>query len=168
MTAAAGVVHEEFHGREFAQRGGPFEMAQLWVNLPAKDKGARPATRTSSTAEIPGVALPGGRRHGARDRGDLPGSDGPAHTFTPIAGGRSRMNGAKRIEIDVPDGWTTALVVLRGSLRVNGSEPIAEAEVGLFDRSGTSVAIDEAREARGLLSWPASRSTSRSRGWGRS
>ena len=38
MTAASGVVHEEFHGREFARRGGMFEMVQLWVNLPARDK----------------------------------------------------------------------------------------------------------------------------------
>ena len=42
MTAASGLVHEEFHGREFARRGGPFEMVQLWVNLPAKDKMAPP------------------------------------------------------------------------------------------------------------------------------
>ncbi len=38
MTAASGLVHEEFHGRDFAQRGGVLEMVQLWVNLPAKDK----------------------------------------------------------------------------------------------------------------------------------
>ena len=38
MTAASGIVHEEFHGRDFARRGGMFEMVQLWVNLPAKDK----------------------------------------------------------------------------------------------------------------------------------
>ena len=42
MTAASGLVHEEFHGREFARRGGMFEMVQLWVNLPAKDKMAPP------------------------------------------------------------------------------------------------------------------------------
>lgn len=38
MTAASGIVHEEFHGGDFARRGGPFEIVQLWVNLPAKDK----------------------------------------------------------------------------------------------------------------------------------
>jgi len=42
MTAGAGLVHEEFHSAEFAQSGGLFEMAQLWVNLPAKDKMAAP------------------------------------------------------------------------------------------------------------------------------
>ena len=62
-----------------------------------------------------------------------------------------RMNGAIRTEIAVPDGWTTAFVVLRGSLRVEGAEPIQVAEVGLFDRSGTGVAIDAASEARALL-----------------
>ncbi|HRM22328.1 MAG TPA: pirin family protein, partial [Neisseria sp.] len=38
MTAGAGIVHEEFHAESFGKRGGEFEMAQLWVNLPAKDK----------------------------------------------------------------------------------------------------------------------------------
>ena len=29
MTAASGLVHEEFHGRDFARRGGMLEMVQL-------------------------------------------------------------------------------------------------------------------------------------------
>ena len=58
MTAASGLVHEEFHGRDFARRGGPFEMVQLWVNLPAKDKMAPPGyqgilDRADSEGESP-------------------------------------------------------------------------------------------------------------------
>lgn len=40
MTAGAGIIHEEFHSEAFSQSGGLFEMVQLWVNLPAKDKNA--------------------------------------------------------------------------------------------------------------------------------
>ncbi|MDP1791299.1 MAG: pirin family protein, partial [Methylibium sp.] len=42
MTAGRGIVHEEYHGSDYARRGGPFEMLQLWVNLPAKDKRVAP------------------------------------------------------------------------------------------------------------------------------
>lgn len=52
----------------------------------------------------------------------------------------------------MPDGWTTALVVLRGALGVNGAEPIREAEVGVFDRLGAGVAIaGGGSESRALL-----------------
>ena len=59
MTAASGIVHEEFHGREYARRGGLFEMAQLWVNLPAKDKWAPPGYQGSWSR--PAVSLPRGQ-----------------------------------------------------------------------------------------------------------
>ena len=62
-----------------------------------------------------------------------------------------RLDGDERSELDLPDGWTTALVVLRGELRVNGAEPMQAAEVGLFDRVGTGVKIESAKEARALL-----------------
>src|SRR5882724_4677465 len=61
MTAASGLVHEEFHGREFARRGGTFEMVQLWVNLPARHKMAPPRYQTLLKDEIPTVRLPDGR-----------------------------------------------------------------------------------------------------------
>jgi len=60
MTAASGIVHEEFHGREYAKRGGPFEMVQLWVNLPRKDKTAPPGYQAIVDGQIPSVALAGG------------------------------------------------------------------------------------------------------------
>ena len=53
MTAASGLVHEEFHGREFARRGGLFEMVQLWVNLPAKDKRTPPRYQAIDDPQIP-------------------------------------------------------------------------------------------------------------------
>src|SRR5713101_6507887 len=59
MTAASGLVHEEFHGREFARRGGMFEMVQLWVNLPAKDKMAPPRYQSIVSSQIPTLGLRG-------------------------------------------------------------------------------------------------------------
>jgi redox-sensitive bicupin YhaK (pirin superfamily) len=127
MTAASGIVHEEFHGREYARRGGPFEMVQLWVNLPARDKKAPPGYQGILDSQIPSV------------------------TFTPMQVADLRLSGDERSELVVRDGWTTALVVLRGELRVNGAEPIRAAEVGLFDRHGSLIRVDAAADARALL-----------------
>jgi hypothetical protein len=151
MTAASGLVHEEFHGRDFARRGGVFEMVQLWVNLPAKDKMAPPRYQGIVSDEIPVVDLADG---GGRVRviaGEFAGASGPAKTFTPIHVWDLRLASDRRTDLAVPDGHTTALVVLRGSLRVNGSEEIGAAEVGLFDRAGARICIDGATDAVALL-----------------
>jgi redox-sensitive bicupin YhaK (pirin superfamily) len=123
MTAASGIVHEEFHGREYAERGGPFEMVQLWVNLPRKDKMSPPGYQAIEDGRIPAVALPGGLGTARVIAGELAGAKGPARTFTPMLVADLRLSGGKA-EIPVPDGWTTALAVLHGSVRVEGSEPI--------------------------------------------
>ena len=150
MTAASGIVHEEFHGREYAKRGGPFEMVQLWVNLPRKHKTAPPGYQPIEDRQIPALPLPGGLGTARVIAGEFAGVTGPARTFTPMQVVDLRLDGATRAELEARDGWTTALVVLQGSVRV-GPETIAEAEVALFDRAGHGLPIDEAREARALL-----------------
>ena len=151
MTAAGGIVHEEFHGRDFAKRGGMFEMVQLWVNLPAKDKMSASHYQGINYSRIPTVSLPGGQGIARVIAGEYAGVKGPAQTFTPIHVWDLRLNSNQQIELDVPDGYTTALVVLKGKLQVNGSESIGEAEVGVFDRSGKSIRIDTAEEVTALL-----------------
>ena len=151
MTAASGIVHEEFHGREYAKRGGPFEMVQLWVNLPAEDKKAPPGYQGILDNQIPAVSLPRGQGTVRVIAGEFLGVKGPARTFTPMHVCDLRMSGDERTELVAPEGWTTALVGLRGELYVNGAEPIGAAEVGLFDRAGAGIQIDTAKEARALL-----------------
>lgn len=151
MTAASGLVHEEFHGREFARRGGMFEMVQLWVNLPARDKMAAPRYQSILNREIPAVSLPGAQGTVRVIAGEFAGAKGPAKTFTPIHVWDLRLESDQRVDIPVPDGWTTMLAVLKGTVRVNGSEPIGAAEVGLFDRAGSRIGIDGGKGVTGLL-----------------
>ena len=151
MTAAAGLVHEEFHGRDFARSGGLFEMVQLWVNLPAKDKKAPPRYQGIVSGQIPTVRLTDDHGTVRVIAGEFAGTKGPARTFTPMHVWDLRLASDQRTDIVVPDGYTTALVVLRGAVRVNGSEAIGAAEVGLFDREGESICIDSAKDATALL-----------------
>ena len=151
MTAAAGLVHEEFHGRDFARSGGLFEMVQLWVNLPAKDKKAPPRYQGIVSGQIPTVRLTDDHGTVRVIAGEFAGTKGPAMTFTPMHVWDLRLASDQRTDIVVPDGYTTALVVLRGAVRVNGSEAIGAAEVGLFDRQGESICIDSAKDATALL-----------------
>ena len=152
MTAAAGLVHEEFHGSAYARRGGPFEMVQLWVNLPARDKRSRPGYQAIASADIPIVELAGAHNTARIIAGELAGVKGPARTFTPIHVWDLRLDGDTPVELTVPEGYTTLLAVLRGSLRINGSdEAVGAAEVALFDRARERIRIDRAEQATALL-----------------
>ncbi len=151
MTAAAGLVHEEFHGPNFAQTGGPFEMVQLWVNLPAKDKMAPPRYQGITSDRIPVVELPDGQGSLRVIAGDFDGAHGPAQTFTPIHLWDLRLAGGKQVSLAVPEGYTTLLVVLEGAVQVGGSEPIAEAEIGICDRAGTTLVLDCQQDSVALL-----------------
>lgn len=151
MTAASGLVHEEFHSPDFAKRGGQFEMVQLWVNLPAKDKMAEPRYQGILNSQIPTVALPNGCGTVRVIAGELAGEKGPALTFSPMQVWDVQFTGDASTAIETPEGYTTLLVVLKGSVRINDTETIKEAEVGLFERVGEKINIENAAGARVLL-----------------
>ncbi|MDF1485715.1 pirin family protein [Ramlibacter sp. H39-3-26] len=141
MTAAGGIVHEEFHSQAFTGRGGTLEMVQLWVNLPARDKMAAPGYQTLADASIPGVALPGGAGRVRVIAGAFGGRHGPARTFTPMDVWDVRLAQGGTARFETPDGHTLALVVLHGTVRVNGETVVREVELAQFDRAGGGVEI---------------------------
>jgi redox-sensitive bicupin YhaK (pirin superfamily) len=142
MTAASGILHEEFHSEAFTRTGGTLEMVQLWVNLPAKDKMAPPRYQTVLDGDIPSVSLAGGVGQVRVIAGNFHGSVGPAQTFTPIDVWDLRLNQGGTVELSVADGRTFALVVLRGAVLVNGHTVAAEAQMVMLDRSGTDVTLE--------------------------
>ena len=151
MTAAGGLVHEEFHGRDYARRGGMFEMVQLWVNLPAQYKMSAPKYQPILNQEIPAVRLPDDNGTVRVIAGEFGGMKGPAKTFTPIHVWDLRVTRGREIDLPVPEGYTTILVVLRGGISADGSETIQSAEAGLFDRAGESIKIKTTDETTALL-----------------
>jgi redox-sensitive bicupin YhaK (pirin superfamily) len=151
MTAASGILHEEFHSEAFTRNGGTLEMVQLWVNLPARDKMAAPGYQTLLDADIPSVALPDGAGRVRVIAGAFDGRRGPAHTFTPIDVWDLRLNAGGTARLEVPAGRTLALVVQRGTVRVNGREGIGEAQLVQFSREGTAVEITADGDAMLLL-----------------
>lgn len=140
MTAGGGILHEEFHSEGFARSGGPFRMVQLWVNLPAKDKMARPGYQGILSAEIPTVALADGAGSARIIAGELEGARGPARTFTPINVWDVRLNRDAQATLPLPAGHTALLVVLSGHVTVDG-EAAGAAEALLLDRGGAGVHV---------------------------
>ena len=151
MTAASGILHEEFHSHEFTKTGGTLEMVQLWVNLPAKHKMAKPGYQTLLDADIPSVDLPDGAGRVRVIAGEFDGHKGPARTFTPIDVWDVRLNANRKAEWKVAEGRTLALIVLHGTVQVNGNQLAREGELVCFERDGSEISIEANNDATLLL-----------------
>ena len=151
MTAAKGILHEEFHSQAFAKRGGALEMVQLWVNLPAKDKMSDAGYQTILDGDIPALPLANGAGSLRLIAGEFAGHTGPARTFTPIDVWDLRLNGGKAVTFDLHAGRNTALVVLKGTVQVNGGELAREGQLVLFERDGEQISLESNADAMVLL-----------------
>ncbi|ADJ28524.1 pirin family protein [Nitrosococcus watsonii] len=151
MTAASGILHEEFHSPAFTHAGGTLEMVQLWVNLPAKDKMSPPKYQTLLDQDIPAVELPDQGGQVRVIAGEYGGHRGPAATFTPMNVWDVRLNPGRSVDFAAPEGHTLALVVLHGNVRVNASETVREAQWVLLERAHRTVSLEADTEATLLL-----------------
>ena len=151
MTAAGGILHEEFHSPAYAERGGPFEMVQLWVNLPKQHKLAPAGYQGILDAQIPAVALPDDAGMLRVIAGDYDGNAGPARTFSPINVWDVRLGAGKTASLPQPEGWTTLVVVLAGTVQLNGETVLRPAQMATLSTEGSDVVIEANGDAKLLL-----------------
>lgn len=151
MTAGAGILHEEFHSEGFSRSGGVLEIVQLWVNLPARHKMTPPRYQSIPDREIPAVALPDAAGCARIIAGEFDGHRGPAHTFTPMNIWDLRLTRGACSNLSLPEGWSAALVVLHGTLRVNGQVIAREVQVVVLDHAGQRLSIEASDDAVVLL-----------------
>ena len=141
MTAGAGIVHEEYHAPGFTRTGGPMSFAQLWVNLPARDKMVPPAYQGIVASDIPVVTLMDDSGSARVIAGELLGATGPARTFTPVNVWDLRLSDTARLTLDLPEGHTAILAVLSGHITLDGGQGVGAAEIVLLSREGSAIGI---------------------------
>ena len=151
MTAGGGIIHEEFHSQDFSRTGGPFEMVQLWVNLPAKDKMTPAHYQGITDASIPSVALPDGAGRVRVIAGEFDGNKGPAETYTPMNVWDLRLSAGKPVDLAQPEGWSTLVVVLDGTVLLNGDTVLRAADMATLSSAGSGVTIEANGDAKVLL-----------------
>lgn len=151
MTAASGILHEEFHSAAFGKSGGEMEMVQLWVNLPAKDKTAPPGYQTLLDAEIQSVDLPDGAGRVRVIAGAYDGAAGPAKTFTPINIWDVRLKRDGKASFELPEGHTLAVLVQSGTVLLNGEQVARESQFALFAREGGAITLEANTDAKVLV-----------------
>jgi redox-sensitive bicupin YhaK (pirin superfamily) len=147
MTAASGLLHKEYHEEEYARTGGDFHMIQLWINLPAKDKGSPPKYQSITSDQMGKYTLPG--KDGTIDiiSGTYNEVRGPASTFTPVTLMNARLNIGGKALFEFPVHFNTAILVVEGTIIVNNTETVHTDHLVLFRNDGESFMIEAAEKA---------------------
>jgi redox-sensitive bicupin YhaK (pirin superfamily) len=151
MTAASGILHEEFHSAAFTKNGGAMEMVQLWVNLPAKDKMSPPGYQTLLDVQIPSVPLPGDAGRVRVIAGEYEGAKGPAKTFTPVDLWDARLNAGRKAEFALPEGHTLLVLVQSGSVKLDGERTAGASQLALYAREGGAIVLEAESDAKLLI-----------------
>lgn len=144
MTAASGILHKEFHETEWSKTGGEFQMVQLWVNLPAKDKMSPPKYQAIANADIKKILLPNNDGIVEVIAGEFQGEMGPANTFSPISMLNLKLNKGAKTTLSFPSNYTTSLVMIEGNALINGNSEVFEDNFTLFKSDGDTFTIEAA------------------------
>lgn len=146
MTAASGVLHKEFHETDWAKEGGIFQMVQLWVNIPAKDKMSPPKYQAIKNSEMKKVDL---GENGCIEviAGDYNGEKGPASTFSPVNLMNAKLKKDGKADFSFPAGFNTAALVIEGSVVVNGGEKVPTDHFVLFENEGENFTLEATEDS---------------------
>ncbi len=151
MTAAGGVLHEEKHSREFTEKGGTLEMAQLWVNLPAKYKMSKPRYQTILQDSISTVHLPGDAGTMRIIAGKFENTTAAAKTFSPVILWDVLLRGGRTAELRVQPEYNIGVFVRSGAVQFAGGDITQTRQLAILENSGEGIAISADRDSRLLI-----------------
>lgn len=147
MTAASGVLHKEFHESEWAKKGGIFQMVQLWVNLPAKDKMSAPKYQAIENKQMTQVSVGSNGSLVEVIAGEYEGQKGPASTYTPLHMMNAKLKKGDIANFNFPPNFNTCLLVIEGDIQVNKTEHAPENHFVLMARDGEDFSIEANEDA---------------------
>ncbi|QXU40888.1 pirin family protein [Pedobacter sp. D749] len=142
MTAASGILHKEYHEEQYSLNGGPFQMVQLWVNLPAKDKMGKPRYQAIKQADMAHFDLPADGGKIEIIAGNYKGIKGNANTFSPIEVYNARLKKGGEVTFNFPENFNTGFMVIEGSIKINGLETAGADDFVHFSNQGTEINIE--------------------------
>jgi hypothetical protein len=151
MTASSGLLHKEYHEKEFARRGGDFHMVQLWVNLPAKFKMSPPKYQPITNDQMGRFILPDDGGTIEIISGEHEGVKGPASTFSPVSLMNARLKAGGKASLVFPPSNNTALLVVEGEIQVNGTDRVPADHFVLLGNDGDRFEIAATEKAVVLI-----------------
>ncbi len=147
MTAASGVLHKEYHEENFSKNGGVFQMVQLWINLPAKDKMSAPKYQAIKNDKITKVQLANNAGEVEVIAGEYKNVKGIASTFSPIHMLNVKLNKGAVANFSYPKEYNTAIVIIEGGIKINNNENAPTDHFVLFENDGENFKIEANEDA---------------------
>ena len=151
MTSGSGILHKEYHEKNFGKKGGEMQMVQLWVNLPAKDKMTTPKYQNLNKKNITTVQLENNAGSVDIIAGDFEGNKGPASTFTPLSLYNVHLNKGKGASFSFTASHNTGLLITKGSATINNIEKAPTNHFVLFENDGKEFTIRADEDATILI-----------------
>jgi quercetin 2,3-dioxygenase len=151
MTAASGILHKEYHEKNFSKQGGLFQMVQLWVNLPAAHKMSPPKYQGIENKDIPKVALPSNTGVVEVIAGNFQGTAGAASTFTEVHVLNAKLSANAKVSFQFSERNNTAALVIQGSVTVNNEHLVPTNHFALFSNDGESFELSTSEDAIVLI-----------------
>lgn len=140
MTAGAGILHKEYHEQEFSKKGGPFEMVQLWVNLPKKDKSVAPHYQAITADQMGKYNISNNGGVINVIAGNVNEVKGPAATYSPVNLFDIKLNKGAELNFTIPATHNAAMLTINGTA-VADETPVAEHSFVLFKDGGEEISI---------------------------
>ena len=141
MTAGSGILHKEYHEKEFSRTGGMMQMVQLWMNLPAKHKMTAPKYQELTRAGMGNHVLPDGAGRVEVIAGEFQGTKGPAYSFTPVQMYNAHLKKGGSVTFTLPETYNTGMLVIEGKVEINGASKAPADHFALFANDGETVTV---------------------------
>jgi hypothetical protein len=146
MTAGSGLVHAEVSPEAFKQAGGPLELLQLWINLPARLKMSPPRYVGLQGDQIPAIAVDQGQATVNLISGAWGGHTGPIPSLTGVFMTTITLKAGGRAGFGSLAGRNVFLYVVSGEVKANGTS-VPAWTLGQFDLAGDMLEITAAKDA---------------------
>jgi redox-sensitive bicupin YhaK (pirin superfamily) len=147
MTAGAGVLHKEYHEKEFSKKGGVFQMVQLWVNLPARFKMTPAKYQAIENKSMAKFLSDDGKSSVELIAGEYNGLKGPAFTFTPVNLFNAKLSAGAKTEFSFSKEFNTGMLVIEGEIKINNSKTAPEDNFILFGHDGDDIVIEAVKDS---------------------
>lgn len=146
MTAGSGLIHAEVSSEKFKKEGGPLEILQLWVNLPAKMKMNEPSYRGLQKEEIPTASFDDTKVTAQVVSGSLNGTGGAFNTLTDVHLSTIFFKSGGVLSTKVPKSHNILCYLIKGEIKING-EIIPSLHLAEFNNDDEDLRIEATAES---------------------
>ena len=151
MTSGSGILHKEYHEKNFSKKGGEMQMVQLWVNLPTKDKMTTPKYQNLNNKDLSKVELENNAGSIHIIAGEYEDHKGPAASFSPLSLFNVKLKKGKGTSFSFNENHNTGLLIIKGSVTVNNSEKAPTNHFVLFKNKGKEFTLRADEDATILV-----------------